>query len=90
MENSTRRNFFAVTGVGTVLGVAAIAAPATANAAVVDDVTVPAGAASTMVAHVSNLHRGEVTLMVAGKEVSVTDKQLAARLAQAFHQAARR
>lgn len=89
MENSTRRNFFAVTGVGTVVGVAAMAAPATAGAATTDDVAVPAGAAPTMVAHVGNVHRGEVTLMVAGKEVSVIDKQLAARLAQAFHQAAR-
>lgn len=90
MENSTRRNFFAVTGAGTALGAIAIAAPATASAATADDVRAPAGAASTMVAHVSNLQRGEVTLMVAGKEVSVIDKQLAARLAQAFHRAARR
>ena len=89
MEKSTRRNFFAVTGVGTVAGVAALAAPTPANAAVADRVQVPAGAEPSMAAYVSDVHRGEVTLMVSDREVTVVDKQLAARLAHAFHQAAR-
>lgn len=89
MEKSTRRNFFAVTGVGTAAGIAALAAPSPADAATVDQVKVPAGAEPSMVAYVSNVHRGEVTLMVADREVTVTDKQLAARLAHAFHQATR-
>lgn len=90
MDKSTRRNFFAVTGVGTAVGIAALAAPSPADAAAVtDQVRVPAGAESTMAAYVSNVHRGEVTLMVADREVTVTDKKLAASLAQAFHQAAR-
>ncbi len=43
-----------------------------------------------MAAYVSDVHRGEVTLMVADHEVCVTDKELAARLATAFHKADRR
>lgn len=89
MEHSTRRNFFAVTGVGTAVGIAAMAVPNIAHAAVADEVKVPAGAADSMMAHVSNVHTGEVTLMVSGREVTVTDKKLAASLANAFHQAAR-
>ncbi len=89
MEQSTRRNFFAITGVGTAVGIAALAAPGSADAAVVDSVKVPTGASDSMMAHVTNVRTGEVTLMVSGHEVSVTDKQLAARLAQAFQQAAR-
>ncbi|MEO8749037.1 hypothetical protein V3G39_09635 [Dermatophilaceae bacterium Sec6.4] len=89
MEDSTRRKFFAVTGVGTALGIAAMAAPSPADAAVAGDVKVPHGAEPTMVAFVSNVHRGEVTLMVGDREVAVTDTQLAARLSHAFHQAAR-
>lgn len=89
MEHSTRRNFFAVTGVGTAVGIASLAAPSAADAASIDQVRVPAGAASSMAAYVSNVHRGEVTLMVSDREVTVIDKQLAARLAHAFHQAAR-
>lgn len=89
MEHSTRRNFFAITGVGTAVGIAALAAPGSAHAAVIDEVKVPTGAAGSMMAHVSNVHTGEVTLMVSGHEVTVTDKKLAASLAHAFHQAAR-
>ena len=78
-----------MTGVGTAAGIAALAAPGTAHAAVVADVTVPVDASDSMMAHVSNVRTGEVTLMVSGHEVSVVDQQLAARLAHAFDQAAR-
>ena len=93
MENSSRRNFVAITGLGTAASIAALATPSAANAAVPerasDQVKVPRGAASSMAAFVSDVHRGQVTLMVDGDEVTVTDKQLAARLAHAFHHAAR-
>lgn len=93
MEKSSRRNFVTITGLGTAVGIAAMAAPSAANAATVDQVSdkvqVPRGAASSMAAFVSDVHRGEVTLMVDGDEVTVTDKQLAARLAHAFHHAPR-
>ncbi|MBO1755525.1 hypothetical protein [Allobranchiibius sp. CTAmp26] len=93
MDKSTRRNFVTIAGLGSAAGLAAMAVPSAANAAtardVSDHVQVPHGAASSMAAFVSDVHRGEVTLMVDGDEVTVTDKQLAARLAHAFHQAAR-
>ena len=93
MDRSSRRNFVAITSLGTAAGIAAMATPSAANAAAVervsDQVQVPRGAPASMAAFVSNVHRGEVTLMVDGDEVTVTDKQLAARLAHAFHHAAR-
>ncbi len=41
-----------------------------------------------MAAYIHDVNKGEVALMVEGREVIVTDKQLVARLARAFARAA--
>jgi hypothetical protein len=91
MSDASRRNFLAVAGIGTVAGVAAVALPATASAATPasEDLTVPAGAEGSMAAYIHDVHKGEVALMIEGREVIVTDKQLVARLTRAFTRAAR-
>jgi hypothetical protein len=92
MSDASRRNFLAVAGIGTVAGVAAVAIPAaTASAATpaAEELTVPAGAEGSMAAYIHDVHKGEVALMVEGREVIVTDKQLVARLTRAFARAAR-
>jgi hypothetical protein len=67
-----------------------MAVPATASAAtpVSEDVTVPVGAEGSMAAYIHDVTKGEVALMIEGREVIVTDKQLVARLARAFARAA--
>ena len=88
MSESTRRNFLAVAGAGTVAGVAAIAAPSGAGAE--EPEALPAGAQGAMAAYIHDLRKGEVLVMVEGREVIVTDRKLVARLAHAFARAARR
>lgn len=73
-------------GVGTAVGVAAVAIPGTASAAT-EDVSLPAGAEGSMLAYIHDLTKGEVALMIEGHEVIITDKKLVARLARAFAQA---
>jgi hypothetical protein len=88
MNDSTRRGFLAVAGVGAAAGVAAVAAPGAA-AATRENVSLPPGAEGSMAAYIHDLKRGEVSLMIEGHEVVVTDRQLVARLAQAFAKARR-
>lgn len=38
-----------------------------------------------MVAHIHDVRTGEMTVMVEGHEVTVTDSQLAAKIAHALH-----
>lgn len=85
MTDATRRTFLATAGAGAMAGVAALALPRSASAA--ETVTMPEDAEGSMAAYVHDLAKGEVTLMVEGHEVVVTDKQLAARLARAFARA---
>jgi hypothetical protein len=89
MNDATRRGFLAMAGAGTAAGVAVIVAPGAAAALPSEDVTVPPDAEGAMAAYIHDLTRGEVALMVEGREVIVTDKQLVARLARAFARAAR-
>jgi hypothetical protein len=89
MSDSTRRTFLAVAGAGTVAGVAAVAAPSAANGAVESE-ALPRGAQGAMAAYIHDVHRGEVLVMVEGREVIVTDHRLVARLARAFARAADR
>lgn len=74
-------------GLGTVAGVAAVAAPSALAATTHDDLSMPAGAEGAMAAYIHDLTTGEVALMVEGRQVVVTDKQLVARLARAFARA---
>jgi predicted nicotinamide N-methyase len=85
MNDSTRRGFLTAAGLGTAAGVAAVAAP-TAGA---EEVRLPAGANGAMAAYIHDLKKSEVAIMVKGREVVVTDKQLVARLASAFARASK-
>jgi hypothetical protein len=85
---STRRAFLALAGAGTVSGAAALAAPS-AGAAPADTETLPPGAQGAMAAYIRDVRRGEVVVMVEGREVVLTDRRLVARLAHAFARAAR-
>lgn len=99
MENLSRRNFLkrgsvAIAGAGLmaavpmssllpeIMGSGEAAAPA-AEAATVDAVN--AGSlGDTLVAHVSNLGTGEISIMQGAREVILKDPQMAAKLAQAM------
>ncbi|MDT4962523.1 MAG: hypothetical protein QOF87_2170 [Pseudonocardiales bacterium] len=76
-------------GAGTAAGVAVIVAPGATAAPPSEDITVPPGTEGAMAAYIHDLTKGELALMVEGREVIVTDKQLVARLARAFARAAR-
>ncbi|MEP7021809.1 MAG: twin-arginine translocation signal domain-containing protein [Pseudonocardiales bacterium] len=90
MNDATRRGFLTMAGVGTAAGVAVIALPGAAAAAPpTDEVTMPQGAEGAMAAYIHDLTKGELALMIEGREVIVTDKQLVARLARAFARAPR-
>ena len=78
-----------VAGLGTVAGVAAVAAPNAIAVTTDEDLSMPAGAEGAMAAYIHDLTKGEVALMVEGRQVVVTDKQLVARLARAFARAHR-
>ncbi|HLY33818.1 MAG TPA: twin-arginine translocation signal domain-containing protein [Jatrophihabitantaceae bacterium] len=90
MSDATRRNFLTVAGLGTVAGVAAVVSSPSAGAVQAAEVTLPSDAEGAMAAYIHDVTKGEVALMVEGREVIVTDKQLVARLARAFSRAARR
>jgi len=81
MNDPTRRGFLAIAGAGA----AAVGAAAVAPAAAAAPVRAPAGASGPLVAYVSDMQRGELTLMVGEREVVVHDRELAARLARAAH-----
>ena len=88
MNGSTRRGFLAG-GLGAAAG-AVVAGVTPASAATTDpDDTLPGDADGSLVAYVEDLHRGEVALMIEGREVVVKDKKLAARLHNAFVRAGR-
>ncbi|MEP6598635.1 MAG: hypothetical protein ABJB98_04215 [Actinomycetota bacterium] len=86
MSDATRRSFLTIAGAGTAAGVAVMVAPGAA--ARTENVTVPSDAEGAMAAYIHDVTKGEVALMVEGREVIVTDKQLVARLARAFARAA--
>ena len=88
MNDATRRTFLTMAGAGTAAGVAVVVAPG-AVAAPAENVTMPPGAEGAMAAYIHDLTKGELALMVEGREVIITDKQLVARLARAFARAAR-
>lgn len=87
MNDSSRRNFLKYAGAGVAAaGVAAVAPAAAADAETRDKrVELPKGAHGPMVAHIHDVHTGEMTVMVEGHEVTVTDHQLAAKIAHALH-----
>ena len=90
MNNANRRTFLKTAGAGAAAAGTAIAlspsataiegAPAAAPAA-----TLPTEAKGSMVAYIHDVSTGEVSVMVEGHEVTVTDHQLVAKIAQAMH-----
>ena len=81
MNVPTRRGFLAIAGAGAAaVGVGAVAPSAGAAPA-----RAPAGATGPLIAYVSDMQGGEVTLMLGEREVVVHDRDLAARLARAAH-----
>jgi hypothetical protein len=87
MTDSTRRRFLTTAGLSTAAGMAAMMAPGAAQAT--DDATLPPDAQGPMVAYIHDVRKGEVALMIEGREVIVADKKLVARLARAFERATR-
>ena len=88
MNPASRRAFLAVAGTGAATAaIAAVAAPAHAapapRGATPAPTARPAGAEGAVVAHVKDVRRGVVTVMVKGRSVDVTDHELVARLAHA-------
>lgn len=89
MSDFTRRNFLAAAGAGTVAGVAAVAVPQVAAASPEETETLPPDAAGAMAAYIHDVRKGEVLVMVEGREVVFTDRKLVARLARAFARVSR-
>jgi hypothetical protein len=88
MTEATRRGFIAMAGAGTAAAVVVAVAPKlSASSSTEEDTSIPAAAQGAMAAYIHDVHKGEVSLMVGGREVIVTDKTLTARLARAFSQA---
>jgi hypothetical protein len=91
MTSSNRRAFFKTAGVGAAaVGAAALVRPAvsvagTAAPAAAPEHALPAAATGSMVAYIQDVSNGKVSVMVEGREVTVTDHQLVAKLAHALH-----
>ena len=90
MSDHTRRRFLALAGAGAAAVSIAAAEPAEAkpaqpgkSAQPEQPVTAPAGASGPLVAYVSDVRSGAVSVMVGDREVVVNDHELVARLAHA-------
>jgi hypothetical protein len=81
MPEPTRRGFLTIAGAGA----AAVGFAGVAPAAAAAPVRAPAGASGPLVAYVTDMQRGELTLMVGEREVVIHDRDLTARLARAAH-----
>jgi hypothetical protein len=82
MTDATRRGFLTTAGL-TTAGAAVLAAGPPAEA----EPALPADASGDLVAYVRDVRRGELVLMIEGREVVVVDKRLVTRLAAAFARA---
>lgn len=85
MSEQSRRGFLVIAGAGTAAAVGAVAAPkifgpASADAAAGLE-SVDLANAESFVVHVKNVKQGQLAIMVGDREVLVTDRELAARLA---------
>ncbi len=88
MSDSSRRGFLKVAGAGVaVAGVAAVAGNTGSGAVAAgpDEVTLPRSAKGSVVAHVHDVRTGEMSLLIEDHEITITDKELAARIASALH-----
>ena len=80
MSDPSRRGFLILTGVGAAAATAAAVAPA-AFASGGED-TSSSAAGGPLVAYVSNMKTGEVSVMMGEREVVVRDRALCASLAR--------
>ena len=84
MFDSPRRGFLKVAGVGAAAAGAAVVAAPSASASGATK-AVPRSARGAVVAHIPDVHGSELVVMVEGREVHITDRDLVARLAHAIH-----
>ncbi|MEJ1110726.1 MULTISPECIES: hypothetical protein [unclassified Kribbella] len=90
MTDATRRGFLVIAGAGTAAAVGAVAAPKLFDDQAAEAVNTarplePADLANaeSFVVHVKDVKSGRLAIMVGEREVLVTDRDLAARLAGA-------
>ncbi|MEV5966978.1 twin-arginine translocation signal domain-containing protein [Kribbella sp. NPDC051952] len=90
MSDATRRGFLVFAGAGTAAAVGAVAAPklfGEQDAGSADSTTQLQAAdlagAESFVVHVKDVRTGQLAILVGEREVLVTDRELAARLAGA-------
>ncbi len=89
MSDSTRRGFLKYTAAGAAAtGAVAVAGSAFASDASAAPVTLPKGAKGAIVVPIEDDHRGPMSLMIEGHEVTITDPDLVARITHALHAAA--
>lgn len=85
MSDATRRGFLVFAGAGTAAAVGAVAAPKIFGEKSADAATQLEAAdlanADSFVVHVKDVRSGQMAIMVGDREVLVTDRELAARLA---------
>jgi hypothetical protein len=85
MNSPSRRGFLAVAGVGAA-GVAAatvIGSGSSASASPAPDITLPEGASGSIVAYITDVQNGHMSVMVGERAVVIHDRELVARLAHA-------
>jgi hypothetical protein len=93
MNNANRRTFIKTAGVSAAAAGAAVAlvpsavsgAGTAATPTAADQVALPAAAKGSMVAYIHDVSTGEISVMVEGHEVMVTDHQLVAKIAHVMH-----
>ncbi|GAB2575619.1 twin-arginine translocation signal domain-containing protein [Kribbella sp. DT2] len=88
MSDASRRGFLVFAGAGTAAAVGAVAAPKifserSAEAAAPQLEASDLADAESFVVHVKDVKSGQLAIMVGEREVLVTDRELAARLAGA-------
>ncbi|MEU4192383.1 twin-arginine translocation signal domain-containing protein [Kribbella sp. NPDC026611] len=88
MSEATRRGFLVFAGVGTAAAAGAVAGSSIFGDRSVDAVDAAAGiepadlaGVESFVVHVKDVRKGELAILVGEREVLVTDRELAARLA---------
>jgi hypothetical protein len=85
MSDATRRGFLVFAGAGTAAAVGAVAVPKIFGDQSADAATrlEPADLANaeSFVVHVKDVKKGELTILVGEREVSIIDRELAGRLA---------
>jgi hypothetical protein len=91
MNNASRRTFIKTAGasaaaVGAAVALAPSAAAGTADGApAATRVALPDAARGSMVAYIPDVTTGEISVLVEGHEVTVTDHQLVAKIAHILH-----